>query len=49
LLGALYLLLLDDVARTAFTVELPLGVLTALVGLPLLAVVLRRAAVSWAD
>lgn len=49
LLGALYLLLLDDVARTAFTVELPLGVLTALVGLPLLALVLRRAAVSWAD
>lgn len=49
LLGALYVLLLDDVARTAFTVELPLGVLTALVGLPVFALVLRRVAVGWSD
>ncbi|MGC9185771.1 MAG: FecCD family ABC transporter permease, partial [Thiomonas sp.] len=37
LLGALYVLLLDDLARSALSVELPLGVLTALVGLPLFA------------
>ncbi|MGC8807381.1 MAG: FecCD family ABC transporter permease [Thiomonas sp.] len=49
LLGALYVLLLDDIARTAFTVELPLGVLTALVGLPVFALVLRRVAVGWSD
>lgn len=49
LLGALYVLLLDDIARTAFTVELPLGVLTALVGLPVFALVLRRVAVGWSE
>ena len=49
MLGALYLLLLDDVARTAFSVELPLGVLTALVGLPVFAGVLRRVAVGWTE
>lgn len=49
LLGAIYLLLLDDVARTAFTVELPLGILTALVGLPVFALVLRRVARGWMD
>lgn len=49
LLGGLYLLLLDDVARTALSVELPLGVLTALVGLPLFAAVLRRVSVGWRD
>jgi iron complex transport system permease protein len=49
LLGALYVLLLDDVARTAFPVELPLGVLTALVGLPVFALVLRRVAVGWSE
>jgi hypothetical protein len=37
LLGAICLLLLDDVVRTAFTVELSLGVLTARVGLPVFA------------
>lgn len=49
LLGALYVLLLDDIARTAFPVELPLGVLTALVGLPVFALVLRRVAVGWSE
>ncbi|WP_449369894.1 FecCD family ABC transporter permease [Thiomonas sp.] len=49
LLGALYVLVLDDVARTAFTVELPLGILTALVGLPVFAWVLRRVAVGWTE
>lgn len=49
LLGALYVLVLDDVARTASSVELPLGVLTALVGLPVFALALRRVAVGWTD
>jgi iron complex transport system permease protein len=49
LLGALYVLLLDDVTRTVFTVELPLGILTALVGLPVFAWVLRRVAVGWTE
>jgi iron complex transport system permease protein len=41
-LGALYLLLIDDVARTATAAEIPLGILTALIGAPVFAFLLRR-------
>lgn len=34
LLGASFLMLVDDVARTAATVELPLGILTSFIGAP---------------
>ena len=34
LLGAGYLLAVDDVARSATPVDLPLGILTALIGAP---------------
>ncbi len=33
-LGAAFLLLVDDVARCAFTMELPIGILTAFLGVP---------------
>lgn len=36
LLGAIFLLLVDDVARTWLTMEIPLGILTALIGAPFL-------------
>jgi iron complex transport system permease protein len=42
LLGATFLVAVDTLARTATTAEIPLGVLTALVGAPLFAVLLRR-------
>jgi iron complex transport system permease protein len=42
LLGAIYLLLVDNIARTATVAELPIGIITALVGLPVFAVILRR-------
>jgi iron complex transport system permease protein len=41
-LGALYLLIVDTLARTASAAEIPLGILTALVGAPLFALLLRR-------
>lgn len=41
-IGALYLLVIDTVARTATGSEIPLGILTALIGTPVFAVVLRR-------
>jgi iron complex transport system permease protein len=41
-LGALYLLLIDDVARAATVVEIPLGIITAIIGAPVFAVLLRR-------
>jgi iron complex transport system permease protein len=42
LLGASFLVCVDTLARTATSVEIPLGVLTALVGAPFFAVLLRR-------
>lgn len=42
LVGALYLLMIDTVARTATGSEIPLGILTALIGTPVFAVILRR-------
>lgn len=47
-LGGCYLALVDDVARTATAAELPIGVLTALVGAPIFALLLRRRALGWA-
>lgn len=41
-LGAIYLLLVDNLARTVTTAEIPLGIITALIGVPVFAVILRR-------
>lgn len=42
LIGALYLLVIDTIARTATSSEIPLGILTALIGTPVFALVLRQ-------
>lgn len=42
IIGALYLLVIDTVARTATSSEIPLGILTALIGTPVFALVLRH-------
>jgi len=42
IIGALYLLIIDTVARTATATEIPLGILTALIGTPVFALVLRQ-------
>lgn len=47
-LGATYLILIDDLARTVATVEIPLGVLTALIGAPFFAYLLSKKSVGWA-
>jgi iron complex transport system permease protein len=47
LLGALYLLWVDNVARLAMSVEIPLGILTALIGLPVFAWALRHSKRAW--
>jgi iron complex transport system permease protein len=46
-IGATYLLLIDDVARTASTSEIPLGILTAVVGAPFFAYLLRKTQGAW--
>jgi iron complex transport system permease protein len=42
LLGAAFLVIVDTLARTVTSAEIPLGVLTAIVGAPVFAVLLRR-------
>ncbi|MFJ6321230.1 MULTISPECIES: FecCD family ABC transporter permease [unclassified Rhizobium] len=42
LIGGLYLLVIDTVARTVTGSEIPLGILTALIGTPVFALVLRQ-------
>jgi iron complex transport system permease protein len=46
-LGAVYLALVDNVARTVTTGEIPLGILNALVGAPFFALLLRRTGGRW--
>lgn len=48
LLGGGFLLLIDTLARSVAQVEVPLGILTALIGSPFFIVLLRRAQRGWA-
>jgi iron complex transport system permease protein len=47
LIGAGFLLLIDTLARTAATVEIPLGILTALVGTPFFIWLLASVSKTW--
>ncbi len=47
LIGAIYLLVVDNVARLALSVEIPLGILTALIGLPVFAWALKNVRKGW--
>jgi len=46
-LGGSFLLTIDTVSRSMLPSEVPLGVLTGLIGVPLLIVLLRRQGVGW--
>ncbi len=46
-LGASFLLLVDDIARTITAAEIPLGILTAIIGAPFFAYLLTRKKVGW--
>lgn len=48
LIGATYLIAVDDVARLIFTVEIPLGIVTSLMGIPFFTLVLKNARKGWA-
>lgn len=45
--GAAYLLLIDDLARTVSSAEIPLGILTAIIGLPFFAYLIRKTKGGW--
>jgi iron complex transport system permease protein len=47
LLGASFLLVVDDIARTLTATEIPLGILTALIGAPFFAYLLTQKKVGW--
>jgi len=46
-LGAAYLTLIDDLSRTLTAAEVPLGILTALIGAPFFALMLRKTRGGW--
>ncbi len=46
-IGSLYMLLVDDLARCMFTVEVPLGILTSLIGIPFFAYLLINVKKGW--
>lgn len=46
-IGATFLLCIDDVARTATASEIPLGILTAMIGAPFFAALLRKTQGGW--
>lgn len=47
LLGASYLLLVDDVARSLVSTEIPIGILTAIFGAPFFAYLIRKSKSGW--
>ncbi len=46
-LGASFLLIMDNLSRTLITIEIPIGILTAIVGVPLFLYLLRRGYSEW--
>ena len=47
LIGSAYLLLVDDVARSLFSMEIPLGILTSLIGAPFFIYLLLKRRRGW--
>lgn len=48
ILGASFLLIVDNIARCAWAVELPIGVLTSLMGVPFFIIIFKRKTKGWA-
>jgi iron complex transport system permease protein len=47
LIGAIYLVAVDTIARTAMETEIPIGILTAIIGAPVFAYLLRKNRPGW--
>lgn len=47
LLGAIFLLAVDDLARALFAVEIPLGIVTSVIGAPFFLYLLQRSRQAW--
>ena len=46
-IGACYLLVIDDLARSLTAAEIPISILTAMIGAPFFAVLLRKTGGGW--
>lgn len=46
-IGAIYLIVVDDVSRMLFNVEIPIGITTSLIGIPFFIIILRQAKKGW--
>jgi iron complex transport system permease protein len=46
-IGAIYLVIIDDIARSVSSAEIPLGILTAIIGLPFFAYLIRKTRGGW--
>ncbi|BCS88980.1 FecCD family ABC transporter permease [Pseudodesulfovibrio sediminis] len=47
LIGATYLVFVDDVSRLLLDVEIPLGIITSLVGIPFFSIIMKNAKQGW--
>jgi len=47
LVGAIYLLIIDNISRLAFSFEIPIGIITAIIGIPFFALVLKNSSKGW--
>lgn len=47
LLGGIYMLAIDDLSRTLFSVEIPLGILTSIIGTPFFIYLLEKGKKGW--
>lgn len=46
-MGSAYLLVIDDIARMLMSVEIPIGILTAILGVPFFLVIFRKTSRGW--
>lgn len=46
-IGAVYLIVVDDISRMLFNVEIPIGITTSLIGIPFFIIILRQARKGW--
>jgi iron complex transport system permease protein len=46
-LGASFLLLADDIARSLASFEVPVGIFTSIIGIPLFILLLRKSTKVW--
>jgi iron complex transport system permease protein len=46
-IGAMFLLLVDNISRLVFPVEIPIGILTSILGIPIFTVILKRSGKGW--